>query len=83
MTRTVSALLAVSLVLGVPVAGNKGIFSFFRGEDVYASSAQEKRDEAQKNLDNVQNEIDNLENEQQQVENELSEKTQILIDLLA
>ncbi|MBR4026207.1 MAG: C40 family peptidase [Lachnospiraceae bacterium] len=83
MTRIASALLAGSLLLSVPVTGNKNIFSFFRGENVYASSAQEKRDEAQQNLDNVQNEINNLENEQQQVQNELSEKTQVLSDLLA
>lgn len=81
--RTVAILLTGTMLMAVPVADKNYGFSFMERELVYASSAEDKRDEAQQNLDNIKDEMDNLEAQQNEVQEELSEKAATLSDLLA
>uniref|UniRef100_UPI004056F3B9 NlpC/P60 family protein n=1 Tax=Agathobacter sp. TaxID=2021311 RepID=UPI004056F3B9 len=83
INRAVSILLMAGFLIAVGAAEGKGRFSFFEGEKVYATSAEDRRDEAQQNLDDVEDEINSLQSQQSEVENELSEKAAVLSDLLA
>ena len=81
--RMVAILLTGTMLMGVSMGEKNYGISFMEQELVYASSAEDKRDEAQQNLDNINDQMDNLEAQQNAVEEELSEKAVILSDLLA
>ncbi|MBR1390641.1 MAG: C40 family peptidase [Lachnospiraceae bacterium] len=70
-------LLSMLLILSVMTALPQNVIRAF------ATSAQEKRDQAQQGLDSVQQQIDQISGQQQQVENSLSSAEVQLASLLA
>lgn len=71
--KLIIGLLVTSLLLTLPYAA----------EQVYATSAQDKKDEAEDNLEDVENEIEELEEQQQEVEAEIERARGKLSDLIA
>jgi len=81
--RILSAALVASFLFAIPVAEGDVVSGYWMGDKIYASSAQDKKDEAEDDLKDVNDKLDDLEDEQNKTEAELSEKAQILSDLMA
>lgn len=77
--RSVSLLLAASMLLAVPVGHEYG---FWHGERAYAD-LQSDRDEAQNQLNDIKNNLANMEAQMSALEGQLGEKAAVLSDLLA
>lgn len=60
--KIIALFLALSFIVTIPQAA----------DNIYATSAQNKKEEAQENLDDITNEIENLEGQQGEVEAELA-----------
>ena len=79
--KILSLALVVGMVLAIPVVSQDNLLDNWDGEEIFVAS-QSGRDQAQDELDDVKDQLDDLENQFNDLEIELSEKAQILSDLL-
>lgn len=73
LNRTISTVLAIAILLGLPVVGS----------DYYFATLEQNKNEAESELEGVSSEIENIQNSQQQTQIELSETAELLSELLA
>lgn len=71
--RGIALLLVVCMLIGLPQLA----------ENVFATSATEKRDEAQDNLDDVNDKIDDIEDSKHNVEDKIAKKKKELANLMS
>ncbi len=71
--RIISIVLILCTLIGV----------FFIRENIKATSATQKKEEAEDNLENVENQIQDIENQQQEVEDEITKVKKQLAELFA
>ncbi len=73
LNKTLSTVLAVSILIGVPVIGS----------DFYFATLEENKDQAESELEGVNSEIEGIKGEQDELQVELSETAEFLSELLA
>ena len=81
LKKVLSLALVVGMVLAIPVVSQDNLLDNWDGEEIFVAS-QSGRDQAQDELDDVKDQLDDLEDQFNDLEIELSEKAQILSDLL-
>ena len=81
--RILSASLVASFLLAVPFMEEEGLFGVLDVHKIYASSAADRKEEAESELNDLNSNLGDLEDEQDKTQAQLSEKAQMLSDLMA